>query len=289
MPELNENFWRWFGDSKVVDAEGQPLVVYHGGRLNLKSFRPIAYFTDYEEEALEYAGSGGTVVSAYLRIVKPYNMDAYDQGRLTDSTVKRLMKRGYDGIIGEGTYHNLHFVAFHPEQIKSATGNDGTWDADDPDIASNPWIDDDEPVEGEYRIGELHWNSPAPPKSKGLVLRDGSYVWWVTKAGPDGAEPHHGGVQEDLTVAGYHLNEYKYPDDPQNVVALLTSGSRVLYITLLETDPPLCAARALLRCFRGLKMNSELIVSTDREDGEFDGTVSDFARECEYLKSQGVG
>ena len=24
------NFWRWFGDSKVVDAEGRPLVVYHG-------------------------------------------------------------------------------------------------------------------------------------------------------------------------------------------------------------------------------------------------------------------
>lgn len=24
------NFWRWFGDSKVVDDEGRPLVVYHG-------------------------------------------------------------------------------------------------------------------------------------------------------------------------------------------------------------------------------------------------------------------
>ena len=24
-----ENFWRWFGDSKVVDDDGKPLVVYH--------------------------------------------------------------------------------------------------------------------------------------------------------------------------------------------------------------------------------------------------------------------
>ncbi len=24
------NFWRWFGDSKVVDKQGRPLVVYHG-------------------------------------------------------------------------------------------------------------------------------------------------------------------------------------------------------------------------------------------------------------------
>jgi hypothetical protein len=27
---LNDAFYRWFGDSKVVDADGKPLVVYHG-------------------------------------------------------------------------------------------------------------------------------------------------------------------------------------------------------------------------------------------------------------------
>lgn len=25
---LNDNFWNWFGDSKVVDDKGNPLVVY---------------------------------------------------------------------------------------------------------------------------------------------------------------------------------------------------------------------------------------------------------------------
>jgi hypothetical protein len=30
------NFWRWFSGSKVVDAQGRPLVVYHGTRSDFK-------------------------------------------------------------------------------------------------------------------------------------------------------------------------------------------------------------------------------------------------------------
>lgn len=51
---------------------------------------------------------------------------------------------GYDGIrVKEGK--SVTWAAFYPEQIKSATGNDGTWDSDDPDIGSNP-----EPSERTY-------------------------------------------------------------------------------------------------------------------------------------------
>lgn len=32
--EALENFYRWFGDSKVVDEQGRPLVVYHGSKAN---------------------------------------------------------------------------------------------------------------------------------------------------------------------------------------------------------------------------------------------------------------
>ena len=32
------NFWRWFGDSMVVDEQGRPLVVYHGTRANIEQF-----------------------------------------------------------------------------------------------------------------------------------------------------------------------------------------------------------------------------------------------------------
>lgn len=35
-----QNFVRWFGESKVVDAEGRPLVVYHGTNDDFTSFDP---------------------------------------------------------------------------------------------------------------------------------------------------------------------------------------------------------------------------------------------------------
>lgn len=31
---FNDNFWKWFGNSKVIDKEGDPLVVYHGSPKN---------------------------------------------------------------------------------------------------------------------------------------------------------------------------------------------------------------------------------------------------------------
>lgn len=34
------NFWRWFGNSKVVDEQGRPLVVYHGTPADISAFEP---------------------------------------------------------------------------------------------------------------------------------------------------------------------------------------------------------------------------------------------------------
>jgi hypothetical protein len=60
------NFWRWFGDSKVVDADGKPLVVYHGTRGDFDTFGNIGgrfkisdgyYFTTSTARASVYADS----------------------------------------------------------------------------------------------------------------------------------------------------------------------------------------------------------------------------------------
>lgn len=61
-------FWKWFGDSKVVDDQGRPLVVYHGGRKGLEVFDPAkagevqvsdwgkgVYFTPRQWQAQGYA------------------------------------------------------------------------------------------------------------------------------------------------------------------------------------------------------------------------------------------
>src|SRR5690606_10374837 len=43
--------------------------------------------------------------------------------------------QGHDGIVAEGGRHEAtHFVACRPEQIKSATGNRGTFDPNNPSI-----------------------------------------------------------------------------------------------------------------------------------------------------------
>lgn len=74
---------------------------------------------------------------------------------LSSSEIIRLMfeEAGYDGIIDKSVYHKFlmegtdpdttHYIAFHPQQIKSATGNRGTFDPNDANIARSPdlWAD----------------------------------------------------------------------------------------------------------------------------------------------------
>lgn len=158
MPEFNDAFWRWFGASKVVDAQGQPLRVYHGTRAKFTKFRrgkgKIAtfisveeverygfFFAEEKEFAQAFAGKDGTVLAAYLSLQNPVDLryagDEFDtQMELRGINRKWLlwgeMWEKFDEEDGK------KFVAFHPTQIKSATGNDGTWDVDDPDITSNP-------------------------------------------------------------------------------------------------------------------------------------------------------
>ena len=50
-------FWRWFGDSRVVDADGRPRVVYHGTTANFDAFTLPAYFSTEPSEASAYTFS----------------------------------------------------------------------------------------------------------------------------------------------------------------------------------------------------------------------------------------
>jgi hypothetical protein len=82
-------FKSWFGESKVVDDGGAPLVVYHGTNRSFDEFAPSKgssktgnpnaqlgfFFTDSPVEASRYAkdwgAEGGNVVPAYLSIRRP--------------------------------------------------------------------------------------------------------------------------------------------------------------------------------------------------------------------------
>jgi hypothetical protein len=71
----NANFKRWFGESKVVDEDGEPLVVYHGTTHDFDSFEPdrgtignavgIGYYftTSADDASINYAGIGADLTN----------------------------------------------------------------------------------------------------------------------------------------------------------------------------------------------------------------------------------
>ncbi len=147
--ELNSAFWKWFGDSKVVDKHGNPLVVYHGTTHAFNKFITPAYFSSdkkisehHSGERFEHLRQRSRVISVYLSIQNPYVVnDGWMPAEWPyDPKERRKLKdAGHDGIFWLDTENGDQlWIAFKPSQIKSATGNDGTWDADDADIRSNP-------------------------------------------------------------------------------------------------------------------------------------------------------
>lgn len=132
-------FKRWFGDSKVVDENGDPLVMYHGTTADFDVFdttrRAIAgegsFFSSSPMGSFA-AGVGGNIMPVYLSIKNP---KVIDLARESDDVFKdKFIKQGHDGVVMmfEGKIQTA--VAFYPEQIKSAIGNIGTFDPTDPNI-----------------------------------------------------------------------------------------------------------------------------------------------------------
>ena len=81
-------FRRWFGDSQVLDANGRPLVVYHG--TNAHAYSPSerievfgtnshggAFFSNDSRFASQY---GERVYAVYLRLESPLVLDAAGRG-----------------------------------------------------------------------------------------------------------------------------------------------------------------------------------------------------------------
>lgn len=155
-------FKAWFGDwendpanaSKVIDENGEPLVVYHGSDANFDVFDRTKgrenmdiqgmFFSPWE---LDSKGYGKNVRAFFLNIRKPaVNGKAYEAFRRYEGqnyagikAREDLESSGYDGAInGDMEDEDLEFVAFEPNQIKSATENSGAFSADDANIYHQP-------------------------------------------------------------------------------------------------------------------------------------------------------
>ena len=175
--ERDANFRNWFGDSKVVDDAGKPLVVYHGS-INGEvpsdfGKKDIAYFTPSKDIANVY-GRNKAIGDFYVKLENPihaYSPDdinnllpdemkaknaEYSWNVLQDKDLPDIYENsdaieylrdelGYDGVIvyddkytvpNSGGRLETHksIASFYPENIKSATGNRGTFDPSDPNI-----------------------------------------------------------------------------------------------------------------------------------------------------------
>jgi hypothetical protein len=117
-------FKKWFGDSKVVDENGEPLVVYHGTTKDFDVFKSDAYrgqsfFTDSPNVAGTYAkDKGGSVYPVYLKINKPFEHDfdgkSWDKIRRKDLPFKvssKLIDANAQSGYGPNAEFSLQAVA----------------------------------------------------------------------------------------------------------------------------------------------------------------------------------
>lgn len=134
-------FKKWFGDSKVVDGDGKPLIVYHGTTKSFNEFNTTdfgallgkgGYFTADQADAKQYSGGGKRIVSAYLSIKNPYYVKSAME---VVPSRGDMLSDGYDGVVYNNEDGSIKWaVAHNPNQIKSATDNTGAFDPNNNDI-----------------------------------------------------------------------------------------------------------------------------------------------------------
>ena len=159
-------FKKWFGDSKVVDESGKPLVVYHGTNADFDTFdkKKIGSATDdglwgkgfyFGNKETPY---GNNQMQVYLKMQNPFivndfksvedianyldvdehnfridsnNLIHFSQPQVNQIT-SHIISKGHDGVIvNQGIWNE--YVAFEPNQIKSVN-NRGTFDESNPNI-----------------------------------------------------------------------------------------------------------------------------------------------------------
>jgi hypothetical protein len=160
-------FRKWFGDSKVVDDNGQPLVVYHGTSKDFGTFedngRGLISFTTTPSLANAFGNrDAGRVIPAYLSVQNPFDykndshvhklLEAYPKDELSRYTEKDirdghwgtiekpaiLTKLGFDGAWTQENFEKVRQIhVFNPNQIKSIFNN-GNFDPTNDDISEAP-------------------------------------------------------------------------------------------------------------------------------------------------------
>lgn len=160
----SKSFKEWFGESKVVDENGEPLVVYHGtGTPNkieeFKSKNNKIWFTDkstaqayanFDQDVRDEVGldSSNNIYPVFLSIKNPKYFD-----NVSYTTLENFESADNDGMIAtnvsdyEGSQEQI--VAFNPNQIKSVD-NQGTFSIQDNNIYNQKIVSRETRLENFY-------------------------------------------------------------------------------------------------------------------------------------------
>lgn len=144
----NHNFYSWFADSKVVDSNNEPLVMYHKSRskelfsvfdINGVDKNPynnhygVFFVPYYNSSNISYIANG-LEYYVFIKIENPFIIHDNQGGaedmfgkKLTNidicvSFCEHIQTIGYDGIIVKSKHYD-QYVVFHPNQIKSIDNN----------------------------------------------------------------------------------------------------------------------------------------------------------------------
>jgi len=197
-------FKAWFGDwenepknaSKVVDENGEPLVVYHGAydygftifskkhrgiSTGAKSAKKGFYFYDKEDDAKNFSkrSAGGGIYKVFLKIKNPNKKNFESKNVDADNELLNLISlTEYDGAIAinlkDGYEIGNQYVVFEPEQIKLADGKNTTFDIDNQDIRYKDGgkLFNDKELLAKWKKGEsIGFTGEAHLKAKGLIPR----------------------------------------------------------------------------------------------------------------------
>ena len=198
-------FKAWFKDSKVVDEQGNPLIVYHGTSEDFHTFDATKqsgghlgdgfYFSPLPKTANRFARlkaglytgmEGANVRPVYLSLKNPKVFEdrgellkhiSYEQTRPTVLDTELLKSQGYDGVIlkKNGSMLEGEISVFEPTQIKSQF-NPRTGEVVELDGIPIKEVEDIAQKEAEnYTDGIL--------KSKGVDVGDGGPTYKISAEG----------------------------------------------------------------------------------------------------------
>lgn len=112
--EALENFYKWFGDSKVVDEQGRPLVVYHGSENKFDTFdikkigkygEAIGHGFYFAEKGIAERYNKGYLYPVYLRMENP--VDYLDSNKIKKRQIEDIADWFNDNYIENEDGHRL--------------------------------------------------------------------------------------------------------------------------------------------------------------------------------------